>query len=65
VSRLVCINQRNGAHDAEHCISLTTILDGFVNDPMLDGHLVGACFAKVRHPGIVVAEVYLSETLIK
>jgi len=57
--------RKNGTHDAEYRVSLTAILDGFVDDTMLDRNLISACFSKVRHPGIIVAEVYLREALIE
>ena len=65
VSFLLGKSRRNRTHDAEYCVPLATILDGFVDDPMLDGNLISACFFEVRHSGIVVAEVYLRETLIE
>ena len=65
ISCLVGKSRRNGTHDAEYCVPLATILDGFVDDTMLDRNLISACFSKVRHSGIVVAEVYLRKTLIE
>jgi hypothetical protein len=44
---------------------LATILDCFVDDPVLDGDLVGTCFREVCHSGIVAAEVYLGEALVE
>ena len=40
-------------------------MDGFIDDPVFGSDLIGARFCKVRHPGIVVAEVYLGEALIE
>lgn len=57
--------QRNGTHDAEHCVAFTTILNSFVDYSVLGSNLVSGGFGKVRHPGIEVAEVYLSKTLVE
>jgi len=40
-------------------------MNGLIDDSMFSGHLVSACLREVRHSGIVVAEVYLRETLIE
>ena len=65
MSHLIGEIRGDETHDAEHSVPLTTILDSFVNHPMLDGNLIGACFRKVRHSSFIVAEVDLSETLIE
>jgi hypothetical protein len=52
-------------HDAKHCVSLATILDGLIDDCVFGRDLVGAGVAQVRHSGVIVAEVYLGEALIE
>lgn len=52
-------------HDAKHCVSLTTILDGLIDDCVFGRDLVGARFVQVRHSGVIVAEVYLGEAFVE
>ena len=59
------MSEGRSTHYAEHCVSLTAVLDGFVDDPVLGGDLIGAGICEVRHPGVVVTEVYLRDALVK
>lgn len=52
-------------YNAEHCVSLSTILDGFIDDIVRVRNFESACLLEVSHSGFGSPEVYLRETLIK
>jgi len=52
-------------YDTKHGVSLTTILDGFVDYSVFGSDLISACLRDVGHSNIVVAEVNLREALVE
>jgi len=64
ISHIKISGERN-THDAEHRISLATVLDGFIDDSVFGRDFIGTCFCEVSHSGIIVAEVYLRDALVE
>ena len=64
ISRIVREEEWN-THDAKDGIPLAAVLDGLIDDSVFGRDLVGASFCEVRHPGVIVAEVYLRDALVE